>query len=60
MKTLINYISEKLVINKNFKEFKRDTIKVNDSNLYYTVSEEIVNYNNAKDVVASWSQQIVI
>ena len=42
MNTLTNYISENLVINKNFKEFKRDTIKVNDNNLYYTVREEIV------------------
>ena len=53
MKTLINYISEKLVINKNFKEFKRDIIKVNDNNLYYTVSEEIVNYNNARRCCSS-------
>ncbi len=35
-------VNEKLVINKNFKEFKRDIIKVNNDNLYETVRDETI------------------
>lgn len=50
MKRLTTYLNEKLVINKNFKGFKRDVIKVNDDNLHNTILDEITkqleNANN--------------
>lgn len=50
MKSLSQRIEEKLIINKNYKEFKRGTIKVNDDNLHNTILDEITkqleNANN--------------